>query len=62
MIGHIVYNKDFEEYVSSVNPFIETSEFKHEAFVFDNEEQAEDVRKQVQENTGNRWRVMDVEV
>ena len=61
-LKYIVFNKDFEEYVSSISPFIETSEFETDVFVFEDEVQAEEIRKQVQENTGNRWRVMPIKI
>lgn len=61
MIRYIVYNKDFEEYVSSENP-LKVTNVKDMALIFDDDVKAEEVRQRVQKHTGNRWRVMDDEV
>ena len=57
---YIVVNKDFPEWVSGIKPFIETTEFEDKAYYFSDYDKAEEIRLQVQENTGNRWRVYEI--
>lgn len=57
---YIVVNKDFPEWVSGIKPFIETTEFEDKAYHFSDYDKAEETRLQVQENTGNRWRVYEI--
>lgn len=56
----VVENNNFPECVSCIHPFIETSMFEGDALHFSDPEKAEEIRRQVQENTGNRWSVYEV--
>lgn len=58
---YIVENKHFPEWVKSMDAIgFYLTENEDEAMHFDNADEAEDVRKRVQDSTGNIWRVCEI--